>query len=251
MNKAMVLLIVSLLAIGGVLAEGQQDTGIKDVNAGFLNEDSGNGGDGNPDNDVNGSGENTDLETQNKGEDSNIQARVQTNNPEVGEMAQQQAKNENGYRTFVSNKGEQVLVRTENGAAINSNGVEAKTKLHLRLENDSEGNQSRIHVNLSNGRNAEVKVMPSTASETALQRLGLKVCEPGNCTIELKEVGKGDEAEPAYEIEATTEGKFLGLFKTRAKVKTQVSAETGEVLRVKKPFLTSVKESDDSEETEE
>ena len=84
--------------------------------------------------------------------------------------------------------------------------------------------------------------MPDTASATALQRLGLVNCvaEEG-CTIELKEVGKGEEAQPAYEIEAETEGKFLGLFKTKAKVKTQVSAENGEILRVKKPFLTSVK----------
>ncbi|MGV8140923.1 MAG: hypothetical protein ACP5NW_00615, partial [Candidatus Woesearchaeota archaeon] len=58
---------------------------------------------------------------------------------------------------------------------------------------------------------------------------------------ELKEVGKGETAEPAYEVEAETEGKFLGLFKVKAKVKTQVSAESGEILRVKKPFLTSVK----------
>jgi hypothetical protein len=112
----------------------------------------------------------------------------------------------------------------------------------LELKSEDAADGAKIKATLSNGRNAEIKVMPSTASETAIQRLGLKVCvvEEG-CTIELKEVGKNEEAAPAYEVTAQAEGKFLGLFKTRAKVRTQVNAETGEILRVKKPFLTSVK----------
>jgi len=229
------LLFLGLLTIGFVMAE----MGIKETSPGFLADDNG-AGSGSVDEDSGKEGiaketaVKTELETQNKGEDSQIQAKVQTQTME-------------GYKTMTNSKGEEVQVKTENGGAIKSNGVEAKTKLQLKLENDSEGNQSknqsRIRVNLSNGRNAEVKVMPSTASERALSILATK----GNFTIELKEVGKGNETKLAYEVETETEGKFLGLFKTRAKVKTQVSAETGEILRIKKPFLTSVKTTETAE----
>jgi len=128
--------------------------------------------------------------------------------------------------------------------------------------------------NLSNGRKAEIKIMPETASEKAIERLG----ELG-FTIELKEVGKGDAVDncnglaeeecknnfectpvyekcPAlgdctqtmpfvecthhnirlvYELSGNKEGKFLGIFKIMAKVKAQVDAETGEV-KVIKPW---------------
>jgi predicted small secreted protein len=137
----------------------------------------------------------------------------------------------NGSKTQLRNGSEML-----NGTGLRMGQTEVKSE--FRLQN----NGSEMRVNLSNGRNALIKVMPETASETALARLGLKVCVPGNCSIVLKEVGKGNETAPVYEVEVETEGKFLGLFKTKAKVKTQVNAETGEIMRVKKPFLTTIPE---------
>jgi len=105
-------------------------------------------------------------------------------------------------------------------------------------------NQTRLYMGMSNGRNAEVKIMPDTASETALQRLSLKNCDE-DCTIELKEVGQGENVRAAYEIRTQRNSKFLGLFQTRMQVKAQVDAETGEIIRAQKPwwaFLASEKE---------
>jgi hypothetical protein len=84
---------------------------------------------------------------------------------------------------------------------------------------------------LSNGRKAEIKIMPETASEKAIERLGEL-----NFTIELKEVGSGNQTRAVYEVRGEKEGRFLGLFKVRANVSVEVDAESGEVLRVRKPW---------------
>ena len=87
------------------------------------------------------------------------------------------------------------------------------------------------------GKNAEVKVMPNTASERALERLRLNVCsEENNCTIELKEVGQGNQTKAAYEVQVQRHFKLLGMFQTKAQVKAQIDAENGEVIQVKKPW---------------
>ncbi|MGV8163090.1 MAG: hypothetical protein ACP5N2_07195 [Candidatus Nanoarchaeia archaeon] len=230
MNKILVLFVISLLAITGVLATGQGSD-----SQGTGSEDNGEQND-----EANGTAVNLVLETQNQGENSEINAQVQTNNPETGNMDQIQTQDQEGYSSVVSNNGESIQIKSENGFGLKSNGVEAKSQLQLRTQASEDG--ENVKVMLSNGKEADVKIMPNTASETAIQKLGLNNCvvEEG-CTIELKEVGKGEEMEPVYEVETETEGKFLGLFKTRAKVKAQVSAETGEIVRIKKPFLTSVK----------
>lgn len=109
---------------------------------------------------------------------------------------------------------------------------------------DEETPEGECYKNLSNGRKAEIKIMPETASETAIARLGEL-----NFTIELKEVGKGtpgtdcigktdclDNDRLVYELTGKKEGKFLGIFKIMASEKVQVDAETGVVVSVKKPW---------------
>ena len=96
---------------------------------------------------------------------------------------------------------------------------------------------NKCYKNLSNGRKAEIKIMPWTASERAIERLGQL-----NFTVQLKEVGKGDEAKAIYELSGEKQGRFLGLFKIKGEVKAEIDAETGEFIKVKKPwwaFLTS------------
>ena len=73
--------------------------------------------------------------------------------------------------------------------------------------------------------------MPDTASETAIAKLG-----DLGFTIELKEVGKGDDTELVYELTGNKQGKFLGIFKIMASERVQVDAETGEVKKVIKPW---------------
>ncbi len=97
--------------------------------------------------------------------------------------------------------------------------------------------KKKLKVALSNGRNAEIKVMPETASERALERLRIKVCsEENSCVIQLKEVGKANEARLAYEVQAERHAKILWIFRAKMLVKSEVDAETGAIISVKKPW---------------
>lgn len=107
---------------------------------------------------------------------------------------------------------------------------ECKEKISKNCPNNSNEENNKCYKTLSNGRKAEIKIMPETASARAIERLG----ELG-FTIELKEVGKGDEAKPVYELEGEKQGKMLGLFKIKGKIKAYVDAETGNV-KVIKPW---------------
>ena len=90
---------------------------------------------------------------------------------------------------------------------------------------------------LSNGRNISIKVMPETASQRAIERLRLRVCSPeNNCTIELREVGQGNQSQAAYEIRARKQAKLFGLIQTQMRVQAHVDAENGQVIRVQKPW---------------
>jgi hypothetical protein len=111
---------------------------------------------------------------------------------------------------------------------VSSTGCENPFK-YLTKQECEKDNKSTI--TLSNGRNAEVKIMPETASERAIERLGEL-----NFTIELKEVGKGDDVKIVYELTGNKNGRFLGIFKIQAKIQAQVDAETGEVIKVEKPW---------------
>ena len=116
-----------------------------------------------------------------------------------------------------------------------SGNVSAESKLVI-VPTTKQG-QSELRVSLSNGRNAELKVMPDTASNVALERLRLRVCTPErNCTMELKEVGQGNGTRLAYQMKAERSSRVFGLFRARMNVESEVDAETGELISVKKPW---------------
>jgi hypothetical protein len=82
--------------------------------------------------------------------------------------------------------------------------------------------------NLSNGRVAEIKVMPETASALAVERLG----ELG-FNITLKEVG----GKAVYHIEAEKEAKIFGFIKSKAKIELYIDAESdGKIISINKPW---------------
>jgi len=140
--------------------------------------------------------------------------------------------------TYAGEGGQQIQIQAgeNNRIRLRVDGVEAQTQLQLRSEQTAEG-KTKMKVQLSNGKNAEVKVMPNTASETALERLRLKNCSAErNCSIELKEVGEGEKAKLAYEVQTQRESRVFGLFKAQMQVRAEVDAENGEVLRVGKPW---------------
>ncbi len=131
---------------------------------------------------------------------------------------------------------------TRNGETIKITPIDGRTKLNsgdVKIKTDlpieSEGNNLR--ATQSNGVKSEIKIMPVVASETALNRLRLKVCsEENNCTIELKEIGKGEQAQIVYELKIQRESKILGLFKKQMQVSTQVNAENGKIVKTEKPW---------------
>jgi hypothetical protein len=136
---------------------------------------------------------------------------------------------------------------------------EFKERIREKFGNKSDiDNRSEIRdelrVKLSNGRKANLKILPIVARERALERLRLKVCNEDNeCEIELKEVGEGEgnKTRVAYELQIQRHHKLLGLFRIKARNRVRVDAETGEVIHVKKPwwaFLAS--EEDETEDTE-
>ena len=89
-------------------------------------------------------------------------------------------------RVIVNNKNILFEKGENNSIYLRIGNFSAKTKLNIS-ENLDENNRSELKVKLSSGRNAEIKIMPDTAAERALERLRLKVCnKSNNCSIELK-----------------------------------------------------------------
>jgi len=131
--------------------------------------------------------------------------------------------------------GQQMMIQTQanNQIQLKVNGVSANCGLDL-IQNQFQ-NQTRLETKLSNGRNAEVRIMPDGASEVALQRLRLRDCDE-DCNIELMEIGSGENVKLAYEMRTQKQSKIFGLFGANMNVEAQVDAETGEVIQTKKPW---------------
>ena len=125
-----------------------------------------------------------------------------------------------------------------NGTVKDSNGnVMASESVTYDIKNVKSGEK----IVLSNGKNSEVKIMPSTASANAIAKLSIKVCSTdNNCTIILKETGSGDNIKLTYEVKANKQFKILGIFKSNSEVKAEVDVETGDVVKVKRPWWSFV-----------
>jgi hypothetical protein len=179
----------------------------------------------------------------------NANANLQVGNNNSGnsngigqELSQQIAEKRTEYRSgnFTTSLGqflnvhETVLGMLE----LREGNISVRTRLNLtKVEN----NESKLEVNLSNGRKAEIKVMPSTASQIALEKLKLNLCnETNNCTIELKEVGNGNQTKVEYQLKAQKDVKVLGLFRAKMNIETNVNAETKEVISSHAPWWSSI-----------
>ena len=173
----------------------------------------------------------------------------------TGQNTENTTSDEEGHRignrmmaqagTYVGPQGQQMNIqRLNNRVQLRVGNFSADCDCNLTQEQVQ--NRTKLYAGLSNGRNAEIKIMPDVASETALQRLRLKNCD-GNCSIELKEVGQGNTTRLAYEINTQKQAKFLGLFKTQMQVQAQVDSETGEIIKVNKPWWSFLASEEDEE----
>ena len=161
-----------------------------------------------------------------------------TQNPDaISQQTQDQNRIQVQDGTYVGEGGQQMMIQKESNNQIQLRVKGVSANCGLNLTQTQSQNKTKLETKLSNGRNAEIKIMPDTASETALARLRLKVCsEENECQIELKEVGQGEQVKAAYEMNIQRQAKFLGMFGTRMQVQAQVDAETGEVIQTSKPW---------------
>jgi hypothetical protein len=152
-----------------------------------------------------------------------------------------------GIYTSPTGKQIQVSELAQNRIRFKVRELEAETE--LEIEEETENNQTRLRVKLKNGTLRELKIMPDTASETALARLRLIACtSQSNCTIELKDIGKKNISRIAYELQRQRTYRLYGLFKKIRPISILVDAETGEVIKVQKPwwaFLATEPEEDE------
>lgn len=127
------------------------------------------------------------------------------------------------------------------------NGTIARTRLNLSAEKVD--GETRLRAVLSNGEFAMVRIMPDVAATIALEKIRAR-CDMSNCSVELKQKGEGDRTKAVYVINADKEARFLFLFKTRMDVESEVDAETGEVIVIRKPWWSFLAaESDTSVES--
>ena len=154
-----------------------------------------------------------------------------------GLQDQQQTRTRVQDGTHMAEGGQMLKIQTQsnNRVKLEVGGVSVDCDCEMKQEKIAD--KTKLSVSMSNGKNAEIKVMPDSASKKALERLKLKVCsEENECQIELKEVGSGEKAQMAYELQTKRQSKVFGLFKAQMRVQVQVDAENGEVIRVKKPW---------------
>ena len=61
-------------------------------------------------------------------------------------------------------------------------------------------------------------------------------CAERNCTFELKEVSVDGRTRLAYEIRTEQDSRLFFIFKNRMVVRAEVDAETGDIIRLRKPW---------------
>ncbi len=150
-------------------------------------------------------------------------------------QAQERVQVQDGEHLGENGQMFQIQTQANNQYRLEAGNISAECECQMTQEKIQ--NKTQLYAQLSNGKQAEIKVMPDVAADRALERLRLKVCsEDNNCTIELKEVGKNEKVQMAYEMQIQRHSKILGIFQKKMQVKTQVNAENGEVIRVKKPW---------------
>lgn len=221
MNKIILVMFVAgmlLLSLASISVQAKDSNGseLRDDRV-SANEDSDNGSD--------------DLEDSSEDVEDADEVR-ESNKSEVkdGSETEDESDNESEVETEFESEGNKSKFKEKVKLKIGEDEFESE----LEYEEQNEGNETKIKVKLSNGFK-EIKVMPSTASARALEVLGAK-CEERNCSIELKEVGTGNETKAAYEVKAQKEVKVLGLFKAKMQVEAQIDAENGEVIKQKKAW---------------
>lgn len=111
---------------------------------------------------------------------------------------------------------------TEKLSELSVNSAETQNEVKVMTREEIKVDNRKLYVN-----DKEVKIMPSTASETALNALRLEK----DISIQLKDTGK-----PVYEVSGTKRVKLFALFGINMNVKILVNAESGNIEKIEKPW---------------
>jgi hypothetical protein len=137
----------------------------------------------------------------------------------------------------IAEGGQHVMIKQEANSQLRLEVGGKSAVSSISIDQESVDGKTKFHAQLSNGKNAEIKIMPDAASEHALEKLRLRVCsEENGCSIELKEIGEGEGLRAAYEVQVERHSRILGIFAKKMQVRAQIDAENGEVVNVDKPW---------------
>ena len=142
-----------------------------------------------------------------------------------------QFKNSDGkeYQIEIKTKTKYNGNETETEQEVNFHGYNVSSKLALHVNN--QGNQSELKVNLSNGEQKTIKVLPDVAAKRAVQ-----VFQDKNITVQLKQVGNGTNSSIVYEAQGQKNVKILGIFNAKANMTAIINSDNGEVTDLNKPW---------------
>ena len=171
--------------------------------------------------------------------------KIKTEEIEIKEKFREKIKENEGILEIEGKKRIKIRELDESGdkKEIIAGRINAKTGLNLTADDIGDG--TRLRAILSNGKFAEIKIMPDKASEIALAILRAK-CVERNCTLELKEV----DEKLGYELETEKNVSIFFFFKSKVKVRAVVDAETGQVILIKRPWWKFLFKELDEEENE-
>jgi len=165
-----------------------------------------------------------------------VRTEIKIENGKRTEVIKREMVCEDGTRTEVKIRIEN---RTVNGEIrerikyeIKGNDVDIEAENEIDLEEETSGTEYKLKARLRNGNVTDIKIMPDTASEIALERLRAL-----NFTIQLRErLDNRNIPRVVYNIETNQNGRFLGVFKIALRANAEVDPETGELLEVNTPW---------------
>lgn len=176
---------------------------------------------------------------QNQGNDSEIQIRNRLTNAQIKNII----KARNRFRAYYENQSEcpnrctcvgsvtrcqfedgtremTITAGKSGNVIVQVKGVNASTNITLYKS------KNKIYGVFKNNETKEVKVFPDEIRERIRERIKARL---ENQTIELDEDG-------VYQIQARKKARLFAIFPVRAVIKAEIDSETGEVLRVKRPW---------------
>ena len=129
--------------------------------------------------------------------------------------------------------GVQVTQREQNRFEFQEGSEVHEIKANLEVKSLKVGEVVTLVATLSNGDTQEIKILPTAASDKAREKL--KIAQ-GNEEIEIEEEVHKNTPRAVYHFNSDKTGKFLGLWKIRARYQASIDTETGEVLDSNTPW---------------